>query len=64
MRHYPDLQAAGARVSRRARLFELHRQHDVQALLKNAGAVSETLRPDIALRLRDQAIRSLRSSSS
>jgi hypothetical protein len=64
MRHYPDLQAAGSRISRRARLFELHRQHDVQTLLKNAGVVSEALPPDIALRILDQAIRSLRSSPS
>lgn len=64
MRHFPDLRAAGPHDPRIRRLFELQRQSDVQSLLRDAGDAGDQLRPDIALRLRDQAIRSLRSSPS
>ena len=59
MRHYPDL---GAGPPRLHRLFELQRQSDVQALLKDAGEVADTLRADVAMALRDRAIRSLRTA--
>jgi hypothetical protein len=59
MRHFPDI---GARPSRLHRLFELQRQSDVQALLKGAGEASDTLRADVAMALRERAIRSLRTA--
>ncbi|WP_439523576.1 hypothetical protein [Marivita sp.] len=58
MRHYPEFRAADARLKR---LFELLRQRNVQTLLRDAGEVSDTLRPDVALALRERANRSLRT---
>lgn len=58
MRHYTDLRAAEPRWKR---LFELQRQRDVQTLLKDAGEASDTLRADVAMALRERAIRSLRT---
>lgn len=64
MRHFPVLLAAGPHDPRIRRLFELQRQSDVQSLLKDAGEEAEILRPDIAMRLKAQAIRSLRPGHS
>jgi len=58
MRHYPDLKAAAPRWQR---LFELHRQHNVQTLLRDAGEMPDALPHDVALHLRDRAVRSLRT---
>ncbi|HKL46455.1 MAG TPA: hypothetical protein VJ906_09455 [Roseovarius sp.] len=58
MRHYPVLRPATPRFQR---LFELRKQKDVQDLLQDAGEDVGTLRPDVALALRDRAIRSLRT---
>ena len=60
MRHYPDLRTAGHTDPRRAKLFELHRQEHRQTEFKCMVEGPETLRADIALALRDQAIRTLR----
>lgn len=60
MRHYPDLHSAGHTDARRAKLFELHRQEQLQTGAGRAYAVPQTLRPDIALSLRERAIRTLR----
>lgn len=57
MRHYPVLRPAAPRFER---LFELRKQQDVQGLLQNAGEPVDALHPDVALTLRDRAIRSLR----
>lgn len=58
MRHYPVLRPAAPRFER---LFALRKQQDIQGLLQNAGDHVNTLRPDVALALRDRAIRSLRT---
>ena len=60
MRHYPDLQSAGHTDPRRAKLFELHRQAQLQTEAGRANSGPEMQRPDIALALRDRAIRTLR----
>ena len=57
MRHYPEFRPDTPRLTR---LFELQRQHDVQSLLHDPGGETDELRPDIALRLRERAVRSLR----
>lgn len=57
MRHYSDLRASQNRFGR---LFELQRQKDVQSKREVTDA-RDTLRLDIALQLRDRAIRSLRT---
>ncbi len=62
MRHYPDLQKAGHTDARRAKLFELHRQEQLQTGAGRAYPEPQTLRPDIALSLRERAIRTLRPS--
>ncbi|SHH73763.1 hypothetical protein SAMN05443551_2838 [Marivita hallyeonensis] len=56
MRHYPEIRPDLPRLER---LFQLQRQRDVQTLLDTAGAREDDLRPDIALRLQQAAIRSL-----
>ena len=61
MRHYPDLQTAGHTDPRRAKLFELHRQEQVQTGSGRAYAGPEMQRPDIALTLRERANRSFRT---
>ncbi|MBM2322031.1 MULTISPECIES: hypothetical protein [Marivita] len=60
MRHYPDLQNAGHTDQRRAKLFELHRQEQLQTGSGRAYPAPEMQRPDIALALRERAIRTLR----
>ncbi len=61
MRHYQDLQTAGHSDPRRAKLFELHRQEQVQTGSGRAHAGPEMQRPDIALTLRERANRSFRT---
>ncbi|MCR9158792.1 MAG: hypothetical protein NXH80_16260 [Rhodobacteraceae bacterium] len=60
MRHYPDLQKAGHTDARRAKLFELHRQEQLQTGSGRAYGEPDMQRPDIALGLRERANRSLR----
>ena len=60
MRHFPDLQKAGHTDTRRAKLFELHRQEQLQTGSGRAYIGSDGQRPDIALALRERANRSLR----
>jgi hypothetical protein len=61
MRHYPDLQTAGHADPRRRKLFELHRQEQLQTGCGRSYPGQDMQRPDIALTLRDRAIRSLRT---
>jgi len=61
MRHEKDLRPAGLRDTRVTRLFELHRQDAVQTGSGRAYGGPDTLRPDIELRLRERAMRSLRT---
>jgi hypothetical protein len=60
MRHYADLHSAGHTDPRRAKLFELHRQEQLQTGSGRAYGEPEMQRPDIALSLRERAIRTLR----
>lgn len=60
MRHYPDLQKAGHTDARRAKLFELHRQEQLQTGSGRAYSGPDAQRPDIALALRERANRTLR----
>ncbi|WP_439124707.1 hypothetical protein [Marivita sp.] len=60
MRHYPGLQKAGHADQRRAKLFELHRQEQLQTGSGRAYGAPVQQRPDVALTLRDRANRSLR----
>lgn len=62
MRHYPDLHSAGHTDARRAKLFELHRQEQLQTGSGRAYSGPDAQRPDIALALRERANRSLRPS--
>ena len=64
MRHERDLRQAGVRATRTERLFELHRQETLQTGRGRAYPGPEGVRPDIALRLREKAMRSLRSGQS
>ena len=61
MRHEKDLRPAGLRDTRVARLFELHRQDSLQTGSGRDYAGPETLRADTELRLRERAMRSLRT---
>ncbi len=61
MRHYPDLQRAGHADPRRAKLFELHRQEQLQIASERAFSEPMEQRPDVALALRDRANRSFRT---
>lgn len=60
MRHYSDLQTAGHRDVRRAKLFELHRQEQLQTDSGRVYGEPQSQRPDVALALRERATRSLR----
>jgi hypothetical protein len=60
MHHYPDLHTAGHTDARRAKLFELHRQEQLQTEVGRAYPGPQMQRPDIALALRERAIRTLR----
>ncbi|MCR9109240.1 hypothetical protein [Marivita sp. XM-24bin2] len=61
MRHYSDLRSAGHADPRRAKLFELHRQEQLQTGTGRAYPEPGAQRPDIALALRDRANRSFRT---
>ena len=59
MRHERSLRHTGSRLTGVARLFELHRQNTLQSQEGRILDTPETLRADIAARLRDQATQSL-----
>ena len=61
MRHYPDLQRAGHADQRRAKLFELHRQEQLQTGSGRAYGEPLQQRPDVDLTLRERANRSFRT---
>lgn len=61
MRHYPDLQTAGHADLRREKLFELHRQEQLQTDSGRAYGPPEMQRTDVALQLRERANRSFRT---
>ncbi|MFP7672963.1 hypothetical protein ACG74X_06350 [Marivita sp. S0852] len=64
MRHNRDLPRAGPSEPGVARLFELCRQGAIQNGAVRTPAEPETLRADVALRLRTMAVQSLRPRSS